>query len=57
MQLVPRGLSLLYTVGSSGKIRAMVVWKEKCAPELVPELCLLQEVWAQQGLAGEGDPV
>lgn len=28
-----------YMVGSSGKIRVVVVWKEKCAPELVPELC------------------
>ena len=40
VQLVPRGPPLpSYVVGSSGKIREVVMWKEKCAPELVPELC------------------
>ena len=43
MQLVPRDPPLApCMVGSSGKIRAVVVWKEEWTPELVLKLCLLR---------------
>lgn len=55
VQLVPRDPPLApCMVGSSGKIRAVVMWKEEWAPELVLKLCLLQEMWAEQGLPGGG---
>ena len=55
MQLVPRDPPLApCMVGCSGKIRAVVVWKEEWSPELVLKLCLLQEMWAEPGLPGEG---
>ena len=55
VQLVPRDPPLApCMVGCSGKIRAVVLWKEEWSPELVLKLCLLQEMWAEPGLPGEG---
>lgn len=57
MQLVLRGPPLPHCmVDSLGKIRAVVEWKKGGAPELILELCPLQEMWAEQGLPREGCP-